>query len=448
MTGGFHYLKKRGHTWFFQRAVPKDLREKLGKEQIVETLETRDLTVAMSRRTERAAYWEAVFKSLRGSLKPTSDVDAREVYKDTLECSLSADIEARSVESVETSADEPLTEFDIQQDLLLDQAATQFGQDEQGHPLAMSPQQQAKWDGLQDYRRIKRNMPASNASKYGLTISEATDRYLSRAAQKGDAQTVRQHRTTLQRLSEFVSDKPLKTLTRSDVGRFMGILETLDPAWGKSPRDSSRTFGEIRRRYSGTGRQLSDITLNRHLGAIRALWRWATTVGEVEGDCPTEGLERKISKKTAQERTYSAFDLGEIHQLFSGHLPQNHDVVEICMVGLFSGMRLGEICALRWEDIRDDEGVAFFDVDRAKSIAGVRRVPVHSYLTWLLDRRKDAGPIWPRLAEREQDKASKAVTKAFGHFKKSKGFSSRKKVFHSFRKTFITSLAGSVAQSA
>ncbi|WP_205026723.1 DUF6538 domain-containing protein, partial [Rhodosalinus sediminis] len=78
MAGSLHYLKKQGHTWYFQRAVPRDLRGKLGRDQIVETLQTRDVSEAMAQRTERAAHWEAVFSQMRGTLRP--DASASELY--------------------------------------------------------------------------------------------------------------------------------------------------------------------------------------------------------------------------------------------------------------------------------------------------------------------------------------------------------------------------------
>ncbi|WP_273524319.1 DUF6538 domain-containing protein, partial [Rhodosalinus sediminis] len=316
MAGSLHYLKKRGHTWYFQRAVPRDLRGKLGRDQIVETLQTRDVSEAMSRRTERAAHWEAVFSQMRGTLRPDASASPRETYQDTIGYLRSADVEVEAANANLTPDDEQVTEYDLLQDQLLVEAGDQHGLDEGGRPLAMSPAQQARWDALQDYRLERRGKPLRAEGRYGLKITEARDRYLARLSLDGDEQTIRQHRTTLSRLAEFLSDKPLQAVTKADVGRFMGVLETLDPKWGKSPSDSDRSFEEIRRRYSGTGRQLSDATLNRHLAAVRSLWRWASAAGEVSGKCPTEGLERKVSKKAAKDRTYAAFDLEAIRKLF------------------------------------------------------------------------------------------------------------------------------------
>ena len=47
---------------------------------------------------------------------------------------------------------------------------------------------------------------------------------------------------------------------------------------------------------------------------------------------------------------------------------------------LYSGMREGEICDLDAENVRERDGVPYFDVTRAKSKAGVRLIPVHSEL--------------------------------------------------------------------
>ena len=57
------------------------------------------------------------------------------------------------------------------------------------------------------------------------------------------------------------------------------------------------------------------------------------------------------------------------------------------LIGLFSGMRLGEICGLRTTDVQLESDTYFFNVAesgeddrRLKTAAATRRVPVHSEL--------------------------------------------------------------------
>ncbi|HET6519926.1 MAG TPA: hypothetical protein VFG47_08900 [Geminicoccaceae bacterium] len=53
------------------------------------------------------------------------------------------------------------------------------------------------------------------------------------------------------------------------------------------------------------------------------------------------------------------------------------------LVAAFSGMRSGKICELAVEDVKEADGVPYFEVTAAKTEAGVRRVPVHPQLVRL-----------------------------------------------------------------
>lgn len=57
-----------------------------------------------------------------------------------------------------------------------------------------------------------------------------------------------------------------------------------------------------------------------------------------------------------------------------------HDLMRIAALG---GMRISEICDLRVGSVED--GV--FNVEDAKTKAGIRRVPIHSDLVVLVERR-------------------------------------------------------------
>ena len=63
----------------------------------------------------------------------------------------------------------------------------------------------------------------------------------------------------------------------------------------------------------------------------------------------------------------------------------------------FSGMRGGELCALRGTDIKTDEdtGIMYFDITQSKTEAGVRRIPVHSALApWASRKATDPGLLF------------------------------------------------------
>lgn len=448
MANSTQYLFRRGHSWYFKRAVPADLQALIGKKQIVEALGTRDLSEAQSLRWERMNYWEGQFAEMRGSPRPSPSMTPREVYSEMLDYLRLSELPLPSSAGAQSAQDNGPTDFEIKQDLLREQAISEHGADENGNPLRMSPTQKAQWDALKVYESEAMGQESHLAREYGLSVSEATERYVARAAQRKDVQSILQHKATLRRLAEFVDDKALVKLSKADVGKFIGLLESFSNVWGKSPKDADLSLEELRLRYANKGKQLSDTTLNRHLTAIRGLWAWAVSAGEVTGDDPTVGLFRTKARNGSKANTYKPFSREELLALFSGKPPADHALLEVSLVALYSGMRLGEIVRLTWSDVRVEGGVNYFDIQEAKSNAGRRRVPVHGELSWLLERREEGGLLWPSLGSDDFDKVADRVSKKFRTYRCSKGLDGKGKVFHSFRKSFISTLARLGAQEA
>jgi glutamyl-tRNA reductase len=65
------YLKRRRQTWYFHLATPRDVRAKVGKNTITETLNTRDLSKAQKLRWSKLTQWTEAFERLRGNLALT-----------------------------------------------------------------------------------------------------------------------------------------------------------------------------------------------------------------------------------------------------------------------------------------------------------------------------------------------------------------------------------------
>ena len=93
----------------------------------------------------------------------------------------------------------------------------------------------------------------------------------------------------------------------------------------------------------------------------------------------------------------------------------------IMAIALYSGMRQGEICDLDASEVREQDGVPYFDVTAAKSEAGVRRVPVHSELIRLgvleYVAAIGSGPLFPGVALAGPDrKRAHTLAKRFPAF--------------------------------
>jgi integrase len=122
------------------------------------------------------------------------------------------------------------------------------------------------------------------------------------------------------------------------------------------------------------------------------------------------------------------------------------------LIGLYTGLRLEEICQLHLEDIRKEGDVWVFDINnkegrQLKNQSSIRLVPVHPHLIELgllahVERLKANGEhrLFPELKNSQRGKYGHYVGRWFAAYLKKCGVKSETKVFHSFRHTFITHL--------
>ena len=101
-------------------------------------------------------------------------------------------------------------------------------------------------------------------------------------------------------------------------------------------------------------------------------------------------------------------------------------------------MRLGELLALKRQDFIEENGIGYFKIRKAKSISGVRKVPIHPELI-------KCGIIKHISSIAEDENifsgfTQKAYSKFFKRFQLSVRLDNPKLVFHSFRHTFTDAL--------
>ena len=254
---------------------------------------------------------------------------------------------------------------------------------------------------------------------------------------KSGANTEQQLRATFRLFAEFMNDAPLAECSQQRVSDFYDKLRCFDPAWARSPNLRRLSWHQLINRFEAGSHRLADGTMNRHIGSLKSLWDWARPRGYCSGDNPFGGLHRKLRPGVNVDQ-YLAWEDAELNQLLSPP-PPRRDLLEVMIVGLFSGMRLDEIASLTWQRLVPATAYqpAYFVVTDAKTVAGNRQVPVHSALSWLLTR--DRGPadarVWPSFNLEGKGKTAGAdAGRMFSDFKKKKGFTERRKAFHSFRK--------------
>ncbi|VFS67775.1 Phage integrase family [Raoultella planticola] len=112
----------------------------------------------------------------------------------------------------------------------------------------------------------------------------------------------------------------------------------------------------------------------------------------------------------------------------------------VTLIGMYSGMRLNEICSLRAANIREIEGVLCFEVTEGKTRSASRVIPCHSLITPLvlsLREKPYNGFLFYRasMIDRADGKRSTWHTSVL-HVLNARHWESRgteRKVFHSLR---------------
>lgn len=215
--------------------------------------------------------------------------------------------------------------------------------------------------------------------------------------------------TTFSQFALVVGDKPIFEIDRNDIVEF---------------------HDRIRCGSGKHGRAMSYKTVNKKLCDVRTFLRWCQDSRNLVSSNPAEGYVADVSKQEreeAQDRR-RPFIADELQAIFhspvfsgckslsrvceSGDAPCRDHRFWVPLVGLFSGLRLGEIEGLEFEDVVDFHGRSAFWVRRdsshgnkkvVKNRTSIRKVPIHPFLLqvgfrdFVEGRRKESkdGRIFP-----------------------------------------------------
>jgi len=201
----------------------------------------------------------------------------------------------------------------------------------------------------------------------------------------------------------------------------------------------SRTVGpadaEAYARHLGEG--LAANTYNKHVNALSAVWRVLAPSMGLDADAnPWAGIARRKLRPHVR-RALTAAEVDRLMGAADGELRT------LIAIGAYTGLRLGDACRLRWEDVQGGT----VRVSTSKTGARVA-IPVHPRLAEALgDRRGGKGHVMPGLAERhgrDPSGVSKAVMRAFraagivGESVREGRKATTDCSFHSLRHTFVT----------
>ncbi|WP_161491257.1 site-specific integrase [Bradyrhizobium neotropicale] len=260
------------------------------------------------------------------------------------------------------------------------------------------------------------------------------------------------------------ADKPMTSLGIDDVKCVRDALASVPSNYMKVTANSGLSIKEAVE-ANVAGASLSVKTQDKYFTMFKQILIFACNEGYLDkvpgANVKVAGVKKLIPGE--QRDPYSPEQLVKIFSspVYTGHKSEEcrHKPGQLLvrdgyfwvpLIGLFSGMRLGEILQLLKTDVKLENDVWFFDITKGegkslKTASSKRRVPIHRTLIdiGLLDyvqSGQQAGRIFPEIKKGADGYHSHHFSKWWGRFAGHVGFKSSRTAFHSFRHNFLDAL--------
>ncbi len=254
--------------------------------------------------------------------------------------------------------------------------------------------------------------PLSADDADALKLVELLEKYFLLRKQLTQATAI-SYKNCIEEASRFFKNPPINQITESDVTRLQEHLAKK----GNSPR-----------------------TIDKKISTLSTLLAFAKKQGYTRKDNPAQN-RALLTKKQKLKGGYAIFESDEVAQLLSSDFfkqqqTKSPDYSYVVLIALFTGCRVGEITSLKKEQVKcSAKDTHYIAIRDAKTLAGIREVPLHPYLYSKIESFIGAksGKIF-KYAERDGKGAGNAVGKMLSRNLEAAKISRDKLVFHSIRK--------------
>ena len=272
--------------------------------------------------------------------------------------------------------------------------------------------------------------------------------------------SVKEVKHSLNHLIEEWGDIPIGSITREMTTNFKGHIRKIPRNRKKNPEYRDKDFHEL------VGMNVKDTisttTVNKHLGYCSSFYDWSINHGYSDIN-PFKGMKLKKEVRTRDERDrFTELELKKIfgkenYIHFTNIEKGRYELYWTPLIGLFSGLRLGEITSLYLDNIKEISGNHrekrwCFDIleeperedKHLKTLSSRRIVPIHDILLNLgliefIELLKKKDPSRERLFQElkiSEGSYNKNVSTFFNNrYLPNLGLKTNKKNFHSFRHT-------------
>ena len=241
-------------------------------------------------------------------------------------------------------------------------------------------------------------------------------------------------------LVDLLGDIEVTSISRPMLIALRSSLLRVPPNFYK--KNPGQSITEFLKSSTETG--ISSKSVNKHMSRIGSLLKYCHEQGLIASN-PATGLQIAEKQRADQER--SAYSHDDVKSIVL-NLPVEVSVPErywIPIIGLYSGMRLAEICQLHIEDIIKVDDCWCFDINDAgnkqlKNDASVRIIPVHpklielGFIRYFEAMRDTERPrLWMNLSYIRLHGYTNSFGKWYQRYNREYVTEDSKKVFHSMR---------------
>ncbi|MFS2325366.1 site-specific integrase [Brucella sp. H1_1004] len=310
---------------------------------------------------------------------------------------------------------------------------------------------------------------SDSQSAFANNLGSAIDKYMDLKASVWARKTKADQKRCLYLMRDIIGENALMaTIKTEDMRKVRDTLMRMPANAFKARSSNGKSLEEVIKDNQNSA-TLSFKTTDKYFTMIRSFFNWAKDE-ELISDVPGAKIKMMgAPKETAIEERlpYTDEELLNIlnSPLYAGckspgrrNLPGTlmiyDDKYWIPLVGLYSGMRLGEIVQLRVDDFKSEEGIAYFDVcldedddKTVKTLPSIRRVPVHpilislGLLSYVAERRKNKRKrIFDDIKPSADNYYSANFSKFWSRYTGIIKIKTKKNSFHSFRHNFADAM--------
>lgn len=225
-----------------------------------------------------------------------------------------------------------------------------------------------------------------------ITLSHAIEEYVgeNRHAKAWESGTFNKKEAALAVLTEVLGvDRSMNSISKQDAQDIKRLLLLLPSNRNKHPQTRGLSLQQASS-VQGVPK-MSTVTVNSYISTFQSFYEWAAKNGHAETNL-FAGLRVAAGRKKTSELRH-AFTHEAMQAVFRELTQNSLGLVKAeshkwaALIGIFSGARLNEICQMDLQDIRQEDGIWFFNLadegdnnKRLKSDAARRKVPIHAEL--------------------------------------------------------------------